>query len=432
MRNFILQTFFALALPASAAFGFQSLASASDAYEGMPSGYDFPAEENRLLGYLDCNDVHAMRLHAWRVFEGLTRDSALGGGIPKWQTWYDIDDAFPPSHAAGVSRRMKLRDLEVPEELAPADKNSALATLLGQVILYDREAYCQIRACGLYLQQYLDDLKANKLEVDFPKTSIALKTSWVYVPRKGCTKIPVWNFRRRAPGLVVNPKEEWLDSVNVCPEAGRSDPFWTLYSVPILQDELAHVKNVKGFGGADPGDYAVLVAFHFATRELRNWVWATFWWHNLPNQGPYAEDRPKTLKGVWQNYLMAVSYDMDRPPEPDGKPHIAYNPYLEGAFWDGVTSNCMTCHRRATWPLGINSAINTLLTDNSRGRVKFPSIVVRGSDAAIGTYFNAPYDDLLKTSFLWSVVLHSQPPNSKPNPPIPPDCKCEVVPAGQR
>jgi hypothetical protein len=126
--------------------------------------------------------------------------------------------------------------------------------------------------------------------------------------------------------------------VNVCPGAGPSDPFWKLYNVPILQGELTQVTKLKAFQYAKPGGYAVLVGFHFATREVRNWVWATFWWHNFPNQGPYAEDRPRTLKGVWRNYLMAASYDMVRPREADGKPHIAYNPYLEGQFWDGVTS----------------------------------------------------------------------------------------------
>jgi hypothetical protein len=219
--------------------------------------------------------------------------------------------------------------------------------------------------------------------------------------------------------------------VSVCPEAGESDPFWKMYSIPILKGELVQIRNVAGFWKANCGDYAVLVGFHFATRELKNWVWATFWWHNQPNQGPYAEDRPTTLKGVWQNYLMTVSYDMDRPREADGKPHIAYNPYLEGLLFDGVTSNCMTCHRRATWPLGINFALNTLLTDNERSQVPFPGIVVRGSDAAVGTYFNAPYDDLLKTSFLWSLVLHSKPPGSQPAP-VPPGCKCQVEPADQR
>jgi hypothetical protein len=441
LRSFILQTIFVLALPASGAFGFQSVATADDAYEGIPPGYDFPADANRLSGYLNCDNVHAMRLHAWRVFEGLTQGSALRSGTPKWQTWYDVDDVFPSQPATGVSRQMKLRDLQAPAELndihldaparpakAPAD--SGLATLIGQLILYNREAYCQIRACGFNLQKTLNDLKANKREIDFPPSSIALKTSWVYVAQKGCTKIPVWNFQRRAPGLISDLQNLWPGQVNVCPEAGPSDPFWRLYSVPILKDELAQVKKVIGFGKAECGDYAVMVGFHFATRELLNWIWATFWWHNNPNRGPYAEDRPKTLKGVWRNYLMAVSYDMDRPREPDGKPHIAYNPYLEGALDDGVASNCMTCHRRATWPL--SGSIDALLTDGERAPVKFPSIVVRGGDAATATYFNAPYGDLLKTSFLWSLVLRSRPPGPKPDPPVPPGCMCQMEPAGQR
>lgn len=88
---------------------------------------------------------------------------------------------------------------------------------------------------------------------------------------------------------------------------------------------------------------------HYTTKEIPNWVWATFWWHDSPNAGKFATERPAVLKGVWRNYLMNASYDMDKPVETNGTPRVVFNPYLEARFLNGVNSNCMTCHRRAVW-----------------------------------------------------------------------------------
>ena len=132
-----------------------------------------------------------------------------------------------------------------------------------------------------------------------------------------------------------------------------------------------------------------------------------------PDLGIYADDRPgpAILKGVWRNYLMNVAYDMDKPREPDGRPHIAYNPYLEGPLLNGLQSNCMSCHRRATWPVPAD-----VLTGNpwTSGISQFDQLVIRGHEAATATYFNEPgFECLLKLGFLWSLAqLDAQSPHS--------------------
>jgi hypothetical protein len=47
---------------------------------------------------------------------------------------------------------------------------------------------------------------------------------------------------------------------------------------------------------------------------------------------------------VAANDLAALAND------PNGKPVICFNPYLEPALSEGVSSNCMSCHARATVP----------------------------------------------------------------------------------
>jgi hypothetical protein len=98
------------------------------------------------------------------------------------------------------------------------------------------------------------------------------------------------------------------------------------------------------------------VATHLTTKEIDDWVWATFWWHDRPDAGPFAADRPATVTGAWRNYLMSASYDVNLPREADNSPHITFNPWLEAPFPDGghgggVVSNCMNCHNRASHPV---------------------------------------------------------------------------------
>jgi hypothetical protein len=107
--------------------------------------------------------------------------------------------------------------------------------------------------------------------------------------------------------------------------------------------------NIPNLGEATPGDAVALVGFHFTTKEIPDWVWATLWWHDEPDSGPFAANRPSEVMGVWRNYLMAEAYSMDTPNEADGTARIAFNPWLEAGFRDGAKSNCMTCHRRAVF-----------------------------------------------------------------------------------
>jgi hypothetical protein len=197
------------------------------------------------------------------------------------------------------------------------------------------------------------------------------------------------------------------------------------YRAEIRDAELASFKNALGCSrqGA-PSQYcqaatsdSILIALHVATREQANWVWATFWWHDRPTLGPYAEGRPESVtQKPWDHYLSNVSYDMDEPREPDGQPHIAFNPWLEGQLKDGTSSNCMTCHRRSIWNRDGESCFQvvrsdgTLIQDSNQRK-----IVVRGARAATATYLNEPFEKQLKLGFLWSLQLHSVPQPPRPS-----------------
>ena len=90
---------------------------------------------------------------------------------------------------------------------------------------------------------------------------------------------------------------------------------------------------------------------------------------------------------------LQAAFDAQTPVAEDGGAHIAFNPWLEGSFPDGgkgggTASNCMACHRRASYPASSFLPV-------TRGAADFDR------DPAL-----AP--DRLRTSFVWSIALHSR------------------------
>jgi hypothetical protein len=142
------------------------------------------------------------------------------------------------------------------------------------------------------------------------------------------------------------------------------------------------------------GDYIALVSANMMSREINDWIWGTFWWHDRAEQGPFSAGRPPALKAVWRNYLMQAAFDTASPIALDGGPHIAFNPWLEGRFPDGghgsgITSNCMACHQRASYP-----QIGFLPVTRGPPDLRNDSAYKPGR---------------LRTSFLWSLAMHPRP-----------------------
>jgi hypothetical protein len=136
------------------------------------------------------------------------------------------------------------------------------------------------------------------------------------------------------------------------------------------------------------GDFILFIGTHVTSKEIDDWTWSTFWWHDKPNDGPFAKDRPDEVKGVWRNYLMALTDDQVAPREPDGSPLVGYNPWLEGKFNNGIVSNCMSCHHRAGFP-----------------PVSFLPVTRGLPDPASDPAFRP---GRLQTDFMWSILFESK------------------------
>lgn len=388
-------------------------------------GLSFGENQKRLLNWMGCDPNHPetcvvsdqhprlldtanLRSHAWEVFAALTAPAStyqpaqsLGVTMPRWITWYTYDEVFLPP-----SSRVTIVKLRQPLQLEERSGN------LTSEVRYNKPTCEDIRTKQLNTKAALAKLLADGQKIRLPDDSIAIKTTWLPVAGSGCTEIPVFDSRR--PGPAGNFTIQNWRRVAVSPDGQYGSCDQTLNRVPLNQFFYLPASLVKPDSslrietqGSRPvnfqTDFFVLTGFHFTTREVPSWVWATFWWHDYPVAGPYAENRPLDgLLAPWNHYLMNVAYDMEFPRETSGDPKIAFNPYLEGAMDNGSQSNCVTCHSRASWPPA--KSRQTLVSGSQPRRAG--QIVVRGTEAARSTYFPENQSSLY-LDFIWSL---SHPP----------------------
>lgn len=121
-----------------------------------------------------------------------------------------------------------------------------------------------------------------------------------------------------------------------------------------MRDPRARKASLIALGRAlEGGDYLALVAVHLAAKTHSQWNWATLWWHDRPAEGEFAHGRPAETPRPWMNYLLDSPLD----PVASGQAEVSptFNPWFEGRFPDsgaggGLSSNCISCHRRASYP----------------------------------------------------------------------------------
>lgn len=275
-------------------------------------------------------------------------------------------------------------------------------------------------------------------------SEIALKPVFQFITGDSASAIPFWAGNGDAAttdsanptpdswkqGVVVDPTGKlrpgtkvWM-SVNGQPaDSLVVVPLATFYHIRLTAADSANYSHFAETSGDDvgqgnkgdsasvaamvrPGNIALLVAMHVTTKEISNWTWQTFWWSPDAGDSTKAVGRPASVRGVWRNYLMNVAYYMVTPPgSSTGTPHIAYNPYLEtnlsGSFtndqgqtvnWTGVTTNCMSCHRMATWG------------NLARGANQFPTGAPYVNNGQINPADSTFFAGYTKLDFLWSVT----------------------------
>jgi hypothetical protein len=370
---------------------------ANDPHLPIPPGFDFPADRQTLLKLRDTNDVAGMRKHAWMVFAGMTKDEPGGGAI--WETWWPADVTLSPGAVPQGAGRLR-PPFKTPRQFVVSRRGAAEPQAVGEsglsFVMFNPAAHKFIRDNRFHMKSQLDLIRAGGApDIEpFPAEAMSLKTLWWPIKKGGLSPLPVWdaeptkpidsgfpttignNFPTWKRIVAIDPSREsvpegetatvkFFDPAAANPLSAqlvdrpnsKVVPLKRLYHYKLTEDDIQQsrvlLNNVfRRLTGrdAEAGDYVALVNLHYTTKEIDDWVWATFWWHDKPDDGVFGANRPAEVLGTWRNYLMNVAFSMDTPKEEDGHPKIAYNPWLEARFPNGVMSNCMTCHQRSTWP----------------------------------------------------------------------------------
>jgi hypothetical protein len=425
------------AMSACGTFGLAMMAASSTIGAASASRQAVPVEEatateSDLEGARQSGDLHFQRRHVWKIITRLT-EVPENQSVPRFESWYGEEQVFGDTGAQHLPTGIRGFSRSSSAALPRSDSasQSADAPVLTYT-LYNEAAYDHIRQHHLYKLSELERLKTsgaadlttpgNRSVPAFPAEAMVLKTVWWPVAPHGTTPLPVWDPGHNPPQRTGNGYLTWRRVVAVDPSE-NTDSTEAIPSVNFVGGSFANVRKVKlkefyhlkvdallaERAMRDPdtkkaalialgrpikdGDYLLLVAANLATKEINDWVWATFWWHDRANQGPFSADRPPTLKGEWRNYLVQVALDSNKPIAPDSGPHICFDPWLEGRFPDtgnggGTISNCMTCHRRASFP-----ALSFLP-------------VTRGAPDQLRDPAFAP--GRLRTGFLWSLSMHAR------------------------
>jgi hypothetical protein len=285
--------------------------------------------------------------------------------------------------------------------------------------------------------------------------SIVLKCVFQFISDTAITAIPFWmgNGSRYSTDSLHPPPRMWRQAVAVDPSnklKGADSVFmafngqpaqWlkvvplsAFYNVRLTAADSAALTNFGAENGDDlgfnsdtseamvraaarPGNYGLLMAMHVTGKEIVNWTWQSFWWSPNPQDKQFGADRPKYIGAPWNNYNMTVAYSMLTPKQ---APNIAFNPYLETSLsgtvptqggdslpWTGISTNCMSCHRRAARGVYPDSFIVPLYG---------PAANVSAGDSVIFNVRLGPGTQrvpTVKTDFLWSVAIRSTTPTMK-------------------
>ena len=424
----------------------------------IPSGTPFPASEAELLRMRDKADKSAIkhiRIHAWDLLAGLTANG------PVWNTWYTkCDVGLANCNGTPIERerdpRPLVRSLDVPFQLLQQlslplgsrgglleeQRLSAIAQrFLDQPqlasVLFNQEAKDHIINGCLYPRG--GEVNGGKAKScppppvapgqvkPFERQSVILKTVWgILVIPKGQTtgELKIWRsdlWNKLDTGNEPSPDERKVKPIRVdgrlTEESGCADrdykedesiPISCFYYLKLEDADIRIMGKLPGFIRARGGsmlnehdcNYLVLLGVHVTTKEIPEWVWATFWWDIHGKSDQYARQRPHSLGRRWDHFLMNTTLSSTTPYDArDGGPKICFNPYLETDLPYGSISNCLQCHRNAAY--GPATQVNTTnLGILSRDGKRLASGGMPDKD-----YFKTR----VQTDFIWSIANAQTP-----------------------
>lgn len=434
-------------------------------YSPVPTedNYAYPTDSTTINKWVSANNFKAMYKHSWNIWSHLT--TPVEGGKLRYQTWSSPAQILAKLNNSNGNDEQELL-FKKPSQFghAKAKQTNFDDTDIVEVVAYNKpaEAYA-IKNKIFYLSSLKKFQNGPYSSIpEFPSKTITIKPVYKIITQNklnpdGIYTMSAWNGPEyQSEGF---PEKDWSSCIHVdTSESNDTNPNGNLdydcntrttentyflndfihfsiseaqatsYNEEIISGlknqlknkEITKVEydNLLKISLSKKGDKALLVGMHVGTKEIKRWVWQTFWWSptpltpSVPSSNDIASSKHGVpLVGAANHYAMGVAYSMLIPAQPykggksEGELVIAFNPYLEAGFGEdtftgstsyvynrgtkiktdlGVTTNCMSCHMAAT----VNTANNT--SANYYG------------DSYLG-YDNPIFKDKLMLDFAWSV-----------------------------
>jgi hypothetical protein len=417
-----------------------------------------------ITNWIDTRNIRAMTFHSWKLWaalSSLTRQNFRGSSAPVFMTWWPQEDTFSPPAPAPTAQAMldgfgvRFHRPHTPtNRFAPATEQPAGAPTATPLpgsqnpvtvtVQYDNDVYAQVQANQYYSPTVLNNINnswgnapiaAQNLQ-NFPNTSVAIKPTYLFAYANQATQLQYWTGAVNSTTPSTPQYGTWTDWLWVVPPGVdpvafkqqqndghpvvsvndfyhfRLTPADFATSTDPLNGAVLFPNNPLTQSGFAPGDFAILVAMHVATREVPSWTWQTFWW--TLNTPAIAAPINLRIKPPFDHYQTAVAYSYtdDGLNAPTSLPTLCFNPFLETGFGNstfvypgqlGTESNCISCHRAAVWP--------AIPPANAPSGSINPGYVSNGVISPADPYL---FSGQTKTDFLWGV--QNNVPTPAPTP----------------
>jgi len=374
----------------------------------FPNWFEFE-KARTITSWIDHRNTTSMTFHAWRLWgalSSLTNQNFRGASAPVFMTWWPQEDTFSAPSAVSNARAAALGPAihfsrpHVPtNRFAPVAQQPAVTPTplpgsqnpITVTVQYDNDVYTHVQTNQYYSATVLNDINnrwgntplVGQSIQTFPNTSVAIKPSYLFAYANQPTQLQYWTGAVNSTTPDTPQYGTWTDWLWVLPPGMDPAAFKRqqndghevvsvndFYHFPLtasdftvsndpLNGSVLFPNNPMSQSGFQPGDYAILVAMHVASREVPNWTWQTYWWTiDAPVIPAPIRSRIKVPFNHYQT-AVAYSYTQDGFSSPGSLPTLCFNPFLETGFGNstfvypsqlGIESNCISCHRAATWP----------------------------------------------------------------------------------
>lgn len=341
---------------------------------------------------------------AWEKFAELNKTAGInevGEEVVLWRTWPEQADVYvaepdpnnPPQWAdiSGLENQLAGH-----ASIQQAAKNSGITLSTAPSTTDPIDSLCE---------EYSNNSEEVRLNQEHVEYVVANDLWYVEGKQQAFADSLTVNF----PTNAIEVKANWITAT-------------------LVDDPTAHylVQDSEGLEWA-------LIAMHFMTKDIPNWVWATFEHKDNPcynrylkaqdsfGLDPNGEPSEALLEvleeyglnlDIWSNYRMdgtQVTFTDDV-----GRPIILGNSVTEFGFQ--TTASCMTCHARATTD-ATGSGHLSVFNSHQQSDHGVPDPEWYFSS------FNPPTQSYLPLDFSWAVAICPNPiggnPNGQANCPLP-------------